>query len=190
MTDEAIRAALIRDVRSGFDALVPALMPRVHGFAYRLCGDAHRAEELAQETFVRAYLALNTWPDERIAALMPIPWLFRIALNLHRNGLRQQHSDGEPHCDDGASLVTELPGDAADWPEPAAIHGEERGELVALVATLPAHLRLALVLRHVEGLTYPQIAAMLGQPAGTIKSHVHRAIRQLRLALADPAERK
>ena len=74
-------------------------------------------------------------------------------------------------------------GDGRTRPEQMLIAGETRRELAALIAALPRHLRVALVLRHVEGLGYAEIAALLDAPVGTVKAHVHRGAKLLRTAL-------
>lgn len=134
--------------------------------ALRLSPTPADAEELAQETFVRAYWALRGYDAERTAALALRPWLARIAVNLCRNAARDRSRrpvttvlvDGShPHAGDAS--------DGIGWQ--------------ALLAGLPERQRAAVVLRHVQGLPYAEIAIVLGVPAGTVKSDVHRALATL-----------
>jgi RNA polymerase sigma-70 factor (ECF subfamily) len=75
--------------------------------------------------------------------------------------------------------------------EPAAVaeRGQERELLAGLLAGLPRAYREAVVLRHVEGLPYAEVAEVLGRPVGTVKTHVHRGVRQLRVELERREER-
>lgn len=184
--DERLCAGLVANLESGFEALVLAYQHRVYGFALRLSGNAEDAEEIAQDAFVRAYRALSTYTPPQTATLRLRPWLFQIALNVFRNRVRrpavtprQVSLDGSAENDPADRLMA---GDS-DQPEQAAMTGEGERILVRLIADLPEHFRVAIVLRHVEGLSYAEMAALLGQPVGTLKAHVHRGVKQLRTAL-------
>ena len=87
-------------------------------------------------------------------------------------------------------LALRVVGDRADA-EPAQVaeRGQERELLVGLLAALPRPYREAVVLRHVEGLPYSEVAEVLGRPVGTVKTHVHRGVRQLRVMLERREER-
>lgn len=176
-----------------FEALVIEYQHLVYGFALRLSGRREDAEEIAQDTFVRAYRALRDYDDERIQTLHARPWLLQIALNVFRNRVRgkrlatQSLDDGGDGGDDAPALQVE--GDARERPDVAAEAGERQRELAAHLAALPEHFRVAVVLRHVEGLGYGEIGAILGQPVGTVKAHVHRGTRLLRAAL-EPERRE
>jgi RNA polymerase sigma-70 factor (ECF subfamily) len=132
---------------------------------------------------VRAYRALATYPTERIEALSLRPWLYQIAVNVWRNRVRKARlREVSLEGDDGATAFG-LPGPAETQPERQAESNERRQELGALVATLAPRYRVAVVLRHVYELTYPEIAETLEQPVGTVKANVHRGVRILRAAL-------
>jgi RNA polymerase sigma factor (sigma-70 family) len=79
--------------------------------------------------------------------------------------------------------LADRPADDADQPDEVAERHEEQDRVAAVVATLPERYRAAVVLRHIQGLSYQEIAAVLGQPAGTVKSNVHRGVAYLRAAL-------
>jgi RNA polymerase sigma-70 factor (ECF subfamily) len=113
------------------------------------------------------------------------PWLYQITLNVARNRARRKRprflplegQDGEPH---------EPVDDERTRPESMAARNEDEAELGAQVASLPPRYRAAVVLRHVEGLSYDEAASALGQPVGTVKSNVHRGLRLLRQAMGGP----
>jgi RNA polymerase sigma factor (sigma-70 family) len=179
---------LARDLDGSFEELVLAHQRLVFGLALRVVGDRADAEEVAQDTFERAYHALAGYPAERVAAMRLRPWLARIALNLARNRLRRRPAPTRPLEDgDGRPLAVAAP--AAAEPAAVAERGQERELLAELLAGLPRPYREAVVLRHVEGLAYAEVAEVLGRPVGTVKTHVHRGVRQLRVELENREER-
>ena len=179
---------LARDLDGSFEELVLAHQRLVFGLALRVVGDRGDAEEVAQDTFERAYWALAGYPAERVAAMRLRPWLARIALNLARNRLRRRPPPARPLEDgDGQPLAVAAP--AAAEPAQVAERGQERALLAELLAGLPRAYREAVVLRHVEGLAYAEVAEVLDRPVGTVKTHVHRGVRQLRDDLERREER-
>lgn len=167
-----------------FEMLVNEYQSLVYSFALRLSGRREDAEEIAQDTFVRAYRALSDYDDDRIRALRARPWLLQIALNVFRNRVRGRRLATQPLDDDRDDApALQVESDARERPEEVVESSERQRELAAHLAALPVHFRVAVVLRHVEGLGYGEIAAILGQPVGTVKAHVHRGSRQLRAAL-------
>jgi len=159
-------------VDGDFDGLVLEYQDAIYRFALRLTNCPHEAEDVAQDTFVRAWR--GGWTS--ITDLRP--WLYRVALNVVRNRMRRKRHP-----------VTDLQ-NAADLtstdPEPAHVaeRSETRAELTTRLAALPLRYREAVVLRHVEELGYDEIASATGRPAGTIKSDVHRGLALLRAAMS------
>jgi RNA polymerase sigma-70 factor, ECF subfamily len=184
-SDERISASLVTNLEDGFERLVVAYQHRLYGFALRLAGNPQDAEEIAQDSFVRAYRALSTYDPPQTATLRLRPWLFQIALNVFRNRLRLVRPQQVPldHTGEDGELLLQLEADIRDQPEQMLDSAESERRLAALIAALPEHFRVAIVLRHVEGLSYAEMAALLGQPTGTVKAHVHRAVKQLQRAL-------
>ena len=82
MTEPTLAERLAADLDGTFEELVLAMQGPVYRFAYRWCGNAQDAEEIAQDAFVRAYRALQGYGPERIAALRLTPWLLTITINL------------------------------------------------------------------------------------------------------------
>jgi RNA polymerase sigma factor (sigma-70 family) len=181
-------ARLAADLDGSFEELVLSHQRLVYGLALRVVADPADAEEVAQDTFVRAYHALAGYDAGRVAAMRLRPWLARIALNLARNRLRRRPPPARPLEDgDGQPLPVAAP--AASQPDQLAERRQEREQLAELLATLPRGWREAVVLRHVEGLPYAEVAEALGRPVGTVKTHVHRGVRQLRENLQAREER-
>jgi RNA polymerase sigma-70 factor (ECF subfamily) len=182
MTDDlGLAHRLAVDLDSHFEGLVRAFQDRLYGFALRLTANPQDAEEAAQDAFVRAYRALQRYPSERIAELRLRPWLYQITLNVVRNRVRRPHLAVETM---DAPTADGLPDHAADQqPETAALGAERQAELARALAALPERYASAVILRHVQGLSYAEAAQVLDQPVGTTKSDVHRGVRLLREAL-------
>jgi RNA polymerase sigma-70 factor, ECF subfamily len=181
MTDE-LAARLATNLDASFEELVRTFQDRLYAFALRLTNSPQDAEEATQDTFVRAYRALQRYPSERVSSLRLRPWLYQIELNVVRNQVRrpapkQVDIDGPP----GDSLESTT---ADEQPEAAMANTELRAQLTEVLTALPDRYRTAVVLRHVQGLSYAEAADVLGQPLGTTKSDVHRGLRLIRQALA------
>ena len=184
-TDDRLAADLARDLDRSFDALVIAHQDRLYTIALRMLGDPRDAEEAAQDALVRAYRALATYDAARIRELRVRGWLTTIVLNLCRTrGVRRARRGQPPLSLDGnaaPSFEPTAPRTAA--PTEVAERHAERERWAARLARLPAVYRAAVVLRHVDGLSYPEAAAALGRPEGTVKAQVHRGIALLRTML-------
>jgi RNA polymerase sigma factor (sigma-70 family) len=130
-------ARLARDLDGSFEELVVVHQRLVFGLALRVVGDRGDAEEVAQDTFERAYHALAGYDTERVAAMRLRPWLARIALNLARNRLRRRPPAARALEDgDGQPLAVAAP--AAAEPAAVAERHEATERWAELLATLPA----------------------------------------------------
>ncbi len=129
---------------------------------------------------MRAYGALQGYEAERIRALKLQPWLLTIAVNVARNRVR-----GKRLPVDDLDGIDESPADGSDDPERVSERNELSDRLSEALLELPPRYRAAVILRHVLGLGYDEIAETLDQPPGTVKSNVHRGIQLLRARLAD-----
>jgi RNA polymerase sigma-70 factor (ECF subfamily) len=177
--DGALAAQLAADLDGSFEALVLAHQDRLFTIAFRTSGDRHDAEELVQDCFVRAYRALATYPPMRIRELRLRGWLTTILLNAGRNRARVRRVP-----------TTELAFDPGAEPAVDPLtHRDERETWARLLAGLSPAQRTAVVLRHVDGMSYAEIAEATGRPEGTVKAHVHRGLAALRTALL-AAERR
>jgi RNA polymerase sigma-70 factor (ECF subfamily) len=179
--EQSLPARLAVDLDGHFEHLVGTFQHRLYGFALRLLGSPQDAEESTQDAFVRAYRALQGYPSERIETLRLRPWLYQIALNVVRNRVRRPAlasvAIDEPVAN---GLVANT---VDEQPEAAALGAETQSRLASAIGELPRRYATAVVLRHVQGLSYDEAAEILNQPVGTTKSDVHRGLRLLRAAL-------
>ena len=170
------RAARAGD-RAAFRRLVEMHMHAVHALGHRMLGSHDDADDVAQETFVRAYRALDRY-DESYSFYT---WLrtiaTRVALNEIDKRKRRQTTGGESF-ETAAEVV------AASGPDPCEqVAGEELAEAVqASLRTLPAEFRAVLALRTYEQMSYEEIATTLEIPIGTVMSRLNRARRLMREA--------
>jgi RNA polymerase sigma-70 factor (ECF subfamily) len=148
-----------------FEQLVRAHQRYVFNLAYRVLGDYSEAEDVAQETFVRAWRGLPSFRAESRFTT----WLYRIARNVCLNRLPRLQAE---------LAQTELLGETVAFPgqTPAdAFDAKERRAFVHTeLARLPEKYRLALTLRYLQDLSYAEIANVLNLPLGTVKTHLHR----------------
>ena len=162
--------ALVEALRSG-DPLAPgALIERFQGVVYGLClrmmGDRHDAEDVMQESFLRALRGVSGFDGDR-----PLrPWLLGIAANRCRTALSRRSRRPPP-----AEAVV----DVADPRSGPADPDDLAGELERALARLRPEYRAVFGLFHEQALSYEEIAAAIGRPVGTIKTWLHRARAQL-----------
>lgn len=176
--------AAVDDARAGdtgaFETLVLRYQTRIVNYASALIHDAGAAEDVAQETFVRAWRGLGRFRGESSFKT----WLYRIATNVARTQLDRRGRQvriADRSLDDEAQ-----PLQAGDVPSPAPDAETTllaREEIDRALAELPDELRLALILRDVEGLDYKEIAGATGAPIGTVESRIFRARRRMRTLL-------
>lgn len=164
---EMIRRARLGD-EYALGALVDTHAPALIGYIARLVKDMHEAEDIAQETFIRAFDHLDRFDPHR-----PFhPWLFRIGRNLALNYLSSR--TGKERRETEAIEKRHEIGTSAG-PEAALESSERRREVEKALSILPAHFREVLHLRYMEDLEYDAIAAALELPVGTVKTWIHRA---------------
>jgi RNA polymerase sigma-70 factor (ECF subfamily) len=168
-------ARLAEDLDEAFADLVVDHQQLVYGVAVRVVGES-TAEDIAQEVFVRVYRTLKRYPPERVRELHLRPWLGRVTLNLARNWLR-----GVRKTEDLAGVAETQPA-TDDGPVRLHQRSEDQKMWARLLAGLPQRYRLAVALRHVNDMSYAEIAETLGRPLGSVKSDVHRGIQLLRAA--------
>jgi RNA polymerase sigma-70 factor (ECF subfamily) len=173
--EAALTGRLAADLDGAFEGLVRAHIDRLFTIALRMLNDRGDAEEAAQDALVRAYRALGGYEADRIRELRLRPWLTTIVVNVCRNRTRVRRVK-----------TTELGFEPGAEPavDPVA-RRDVRDAWAGLLATLPPSQRIAVVLRHVDGLSYAEMAEALNRPEGTLKAQVHRGLAALRDALAD-----
>jgi RNA polymerase sigma factor (sigma-70 family) len=152
---------------------------RVYRLAYRLTGNRQDAEDLTQDVFVRVFRSLDSFEPGNFAG-----WLHRITTNLFLDRARRAARIRMDGFADGAE--SQLLGNHV-LPEDAVHDAGFDPDVEAALASLPEKFRVAVVLCDVEGLSYDEIADVLGVKVGTVRSRIHRGRMQLRDALAHRA---
>ena len=166
-----------------FAALAMEQFDALRGLAARLNRDPERAEDLVQETYLRALRARETFRMEEYGIR---PWLMRILHNLHVT--RSARESRQPAAME-ADALAQIPGHDGQSTVPAGFEDMDE-ELVWALNALPDAYRVVLLLWALENLSYAEIAHMLSLPAGTVMSRLHRARRLLSKRLQRFAEER
>ncbi|ROQ78235.1 RNA polymerase sigma factor [Streptomyces sp. NBC_01260] len=169
---------LAADLDDGFTELVRTQAGAVRSVLLRLSGSARDADDLGQETFLRAYSALREYSAERRRQLQPRAWLLTIAANVWRNHIRTLCR--RPGIADSVEVSAVELLDDSRGPEQLAIDGARRARLVTALSGLPDHHRLPVVLRYIGELSYQEMATVLDCPASTVRAQVSRGLAALR----------
>lgn len=155
-----------------FGHLVHAYQKPVFNLTYRMLGNAHEAEDAAQETFLRAYASLRQYnPDHKFST-----WLFSIANHHCIDRLRKRRAT-LVSIDDNPVLEN-MEGDAPE-PEDRALAGEQSAEIQKLINQLEPDYRMPLILRYWEDYSYEEIAQTLELTVAAVKSRLFRARQQI-----------
>jgi len=176
--------------KAGFEDEALPHLDAVYRFALRLSGSVDEAEDLVQETFLRAY---NAW-DQYQRGTRAKSWLFTICRNvfLRRRERAQRHeeilSENTDRDRPGAEATNPLWSSAAGVdPEGEFFSSIVDERIIEALEGLPEEYRTAVVLSDIEGLPYAEIAEMVGVPVGTVKSRLFRGRRRLQEVLYDHA---
>lgn len=173
--DEQIITLCQRGRQDGFARLLLAYQERVYRRAYSYVHNRDDALDLTQDVFLKVIRAIGSFTPGR-----PLwPWLRRITTNVALNFLRDRPALLSL---DGAEELPEPAG--GEDPAEAAVTAWTSQQLTRALAGLPPLLRMAVVLRHHEGLSYEEVAQAMEIPLGTVKTYLFRARRALRLELS------
>ncbi|MFL5579138.1 MAG: RNA polymerase sigma factor [Gemmatimonadaceae bacterium] len=172
---------------TAFRELVRRYERPVFSLVYRMVRDRETAEDLAQETFIKVLNHIDRYrPEFKLSS-----WLFKIANNVAIDHLRKRHvdtisMDGSPHATSATEIeATSFDVSVAQETPLEELESRELGTAIErAIAKLRPEYRSCIMLRHVEGRSYEEIAATLDLPLGTVKTYIHRARHQLRDALA------
>ncbi len=168
---------------SAFNAIVERYQSQVYGVSARMLGDRHLAEDVAQETFIKAHRSIGGFRGGSLRA-----WLLRIASNLSLDAARARKRRPAESLDaaterPGFSVQSDRPG-----PEQEALRGELREKIEECILSLPDDQRAVVVLVDVQGLAYDEAAEVIGSAVGTVKSRLARGRMRLREALMEHRE--
>ena len=189
MTSSESSSSNSQDAKASFEAAVEKYHARIFQLVYRYLGNYDEADDVTQETFIRAYRA---WDNFRGDAQV-YTWLYRIALNLCHNQkkklTRRQQAEG-PSLDAPIDNSAEDEGQTMDVPDTSAVpwntleRKELNQQLFDAVQRLPENYRVVIVLRDIEGMSYVEIAEITNSSLEAIKSRLFRARNLLRTRLS------
>lgn len=165
--------------RKEFERLMLPSMPAAYRLAYAIVRNGDEAADVVQDAYLQAWKGFAGYRGDGAAA-----WILTIVRNAACRSLRRRarHTNVIPFDPAAPAMETISPEPS---PEMVAVHRDELLRLQAALDQLPMAFREVLLLREIEGLSYQEIAGVVGVPAGTVMSRLHRARLQLRAALAD-----
>jgi RNA polymerase sigma-70 factor (ECF subfamily) len=178
--------SLIRRCQRGVKLAIEALIQRYQNYVFRLCYLVMRneqdAEDMTQETFIRAFRALPRFEIREGVSFEA--WLYRIAVNCCRSRMRRKWYQVLPWPEPAPQLITELD----EQPDRLLVQSERRGEILEAIDSLGEKHRLVVILRYYAGLSNEEIAQTLDIPSGTVRSRLHTARQRLRTLLSEQGE--
>lgn len=180
---DALIANMVAQVKKGdqeaFEGIVDLFKDKIYRHCYRMVGNGHEAEDLAQETFLRAYRNISKYNNEFKFST----WIFRIATNLCIDRLRKKkpdyYLDAEVPGTDGATMYSQLSSEEP-LPEQVVTENERWNELQEEIMKLPEKYRTAIVLKYVEDLSLEEISHIMDIPVPTVKTRIHRGREALK----------
>lgn len=171
-----------RGDQSAFEDVVSFYQNKIYQHCYRMLGNRHEAEDIAQEAFLRAYVNIHSFDDRRKFST----WLYRIATNLTIDRIRKRkpdyYLDAEVKGTDGLDMYSQLPDDNR-LPDKEAEGMELRNYIHNEIAALPPKYRSIIILRYLEEFSLQEISDILDIPLGTVKTRIHRGREALRKKL-------
>ena len=170
--EEVLRRAAAGD-EDAWRRIVDTFAPRVHGLIRAQSGSSDLAEEITQSTFCTVAAKIGSYTEQGKFE----PWVFRIAMNRFRDEMRRRKRQARPIDDE---TLVGLAGQGNPDPDPGEVDSERLAALEAAMARLSEADRRIVHLRHLAGLSFKQIADVLGQPLGTVLARQHRALKKLR----------
>ncbi|MEW9053250.1 MAG: RNA polymerase sigma factor SigW [Neobacillus sp.] len=183
---EAIIKKRIKQVIKGdqdaFADIVEIYKNSIFQLAFRMLGNRHEAEDIAQEAFIRAYTNINSFNQD----LKFSTWLFRIATNLCIDRIRKKkpdyYLDAEVSGTEGLTMYSQLPSNTP-LPEKELESLELHDTVHKEIMKLPEKYRSVIVLKYIEELSLNEISEILEMPLGTVKTRIHRGREALRQQL-------
>ncbi len=180
-TDEELVARSIGGDRESFNQLILRWERPIYALAYRVIGREEEARDVCQETFLRAFRAIKGFKGQAKFS----SWLYRIALNLCRDWMRRERRQPIVPSPDGVDLL-ELAAsqEAGESIEYLAWRSELSKSVEQAMKKLPEEQRTAIILKEYHGLTFQEIAELLGCPLSTVKTRLYQGLTVLRRELA------
>jgi RNA polymerase sigma-70 factor (ECF subfamily) len=176
-TDEILVKKVQQGDLAAFSILIERYQERLYSMALRILGSPEDAKDVTQEIFIRAYRALHKFRGEAAFST----WLYRLATNLCLDMVRARKREGGRSVSfEGTESLPEKVADSALGPEELTIERDTRQRVRRAIAELPENYRVVLVLHHYQGLSYREIARVLGVPINTVATYIARAKQKLR----------
>ena len=180
-TDEELVAKSVGGDAESFNELILRWERPIYVLAYRTIGREEDARDVCQETFLRAFRAL---PGFRGQAKFS-SWLYRIALNLCRDWMRRERRAPTVQAPEGVDLLDlAVAGEPAESIEDLVVRKDLARAVERVMARLPEEQRTAIVLKEFHGLTFREIADVVGCPLSTVKTRLYQGLSVLRRELA------
>lgn len=164
--------------REKFQRLVESIYPSIYGTALRLTRDAEEANDLSQEAIIRAYEAFDRFDGANFKA-----WILRILTNLYINRYRQKKRQGKSSSLDDEDFAYEPMAPSELQPDEAMFQSMLGHEVETALAQVPEIFRTAVILCDLEGMSYDEVAEIMGIPVGTVRSRIARGRAALRNSL-------
>src|SRR5690606_3246457 len=175
---------VLRGDQEAFGEIVELFKDKVFHLCYRMLGNRHEAEDIAQEAFARAYVNIHSFNQKRKFST----WLYRIATNLCIDRIRKKKPDyfldAEVAGTDGLTMYSQI---AAEGKSPdSEVETLELQEIVQReILRLPDKYRVVIILRYIDDLSLNEISEVLDMPLGTVKTRIHRGREALRKQLSN-----
>ena len=186
LTDQELVAACLEGRESAYALLVERYTPRLYRIAARICRHPEDAEDAVQETFLQAVRDLRKWkptaPLEAWLVTITVRTAQKVDMRSNRVANRSDSLDAR-HQDGGERELRDR--STASDPAAAAGQADLSARLAAAIADLPDKYRAAVTLRFQEGLSPKEIAATMGIPERTVRTHLLRGLRALRESVGD-----
>ncbi|WHX25391.1 RNA polymerase sigma factor SigW [Virgibacillus halodenitrificans] len=183
--DQFIRDKIIevkKGDQSAFEDVVNYFQHKIYQHCLRMLGNAHEAEDIAQEAFIRAYINIESFDEQRKFST----WLYRIATNLTIDRIRKRkpdfYLDSKIKGTDGLDMYSQLP-DQGKLPGEEVESLELKRYIHHEISELPPKYRSVITLRYLEEFSLQEISEILDIPLGTVKTRIHRAREALRKRL-------
>ncbi|CAH0347765.1 RNA polymerase sigma factor SigW [Bacillus sp. CECT 9360] len=170
---------VLKGDQDAFGEIVELYKDKVFQICFRMLGNRHEAEDMAQEAFVRAYVNIQSFNINMKFST----WLYRIATNLCIDRIRKKkpdfYLDAQVAGADGLDMYSQIAADTA-LPEEEVESLELQETIQAEILKLPEKYRLPIVLKYIEELSLKEISEILDLPVGTVKTRIHRGREALR----------
>ena len=183
LVNKRIKEVLKGD-QNAFAEIVELYQDKLYRVCYRMLGNKHEAEDIAQEAFVRAFVNIHTFDTNRKFST----WLYRIGTNLCIDRIRKKKPDyfldAEVAGTEGLNMYSQI-ASTEELPEDEVLKMEMQERVQYEISRLPDKYRAVIVLKYMEDLPLQEISDILDMPLGTVKTRIHRGREALRKQLSN-----